>query len=602
MLKEFRTLLPYIKQTLPRYSVGFVCLILTNAAQLAVPQLTKRAIDAISSGSFGLADILPLAVGIVAVGAGIALFRFAWRVLILGSAYHIELNLRDRLFGHLESLSSTFYGSYKTGDLMARFTNDLRAVRMGTGWALVAFVDGVFMTTAILIILIRQNPRLALIAVSPFPLITVMVFFFGRLIKDRFQKVQEGFSALSDAAQESFSGIRVLKTFVQEAAFVKRFVKRNREYSDRNMYLIRLWGVLFPAAGFLSGLTLMIFLFFGGRAVMEGVLTPGEFTAFLAYLGMLMWPMMGAGFTINLIQRANASMGRINGVLNEVPDVKSPENPYRGPVSGDIRFEGLSFTYPESEEPVLSDVSLEIKKGSVLGILGRTGAGKSTLVQILPRILDPPEGKVFIDGKDVRSYDLEVLRSAISVVPQDGFLFSDTIRRNIAFGVPEGEAKNGDAVVGDAVNREALGGPEDTIRRVAAISTIERDLKFFPSGWDTVIGERGVTLSGGQKQRVAISRSLAATGASIFILDDSFSSVDTDTEDTILREFFSFIRGKTVILISHRISTLKAADTVVVLDQGRIIQSGNHEELLAQGGFYADTFRQQQIEEALRDR
>ena len=581
MLKEFKTLIPYIRKRIPQYVAGLFFLLITNGGQLYLPQLLRRAIDTIASGSFTLNDMLPIALLMVGIAVVIAIGRYFWRFFLGGASRRIEAELRERLFVHLQALSSTFYGKAKTGDLMARMTNDMRAVRQASGFALVSFVDGFFMTIAILIIMLSRDPRLTLLSISPLPVITIGVIFFGRFIGEQFRQVQEGFSALSDMTQEAFTGIRVLKTFVQESSFGKRFLEKNADYSNRNMVLVRTWGVLFPAVGFLAGITSLILILLGGRAVIEGTLSPGEFTAFLAYLQMLIWPMLGAGFTINLIQRAGASLGRINRILEEEPDIQSPpaEQAVRKPIRGEISIRNLSYAYPGTEKEVLKDFSIDIPSGSILGILGKTGSGKSTLVQLLPRILDPPPGTVFVDDLDVRSYDLTVLRNAISTVPQETFLFSTSIRDNIAFG-----SRNGD---------------DELVRKVAAISTIERDFSTFPAGSETVVGERGITLSGGQKQRVAIARALASDAA-ICIFDDSLSSVDTETEDAILRDLLPFLKGKTLIVISHRISTLKTADRIVVLEDGRIAQLGSHEELLGQKGFYADIYRLQQLEEAFR--
>ena len=578
-------------------------LLITNGGQLYLPQLLRRAIDTIASGSFSLSSMLPIAALMVGIAVVIAIGRFLWRYFLGGASREIEAELRERLFVHLQSLSSTFYGKMKTGDLMARMTNDMRAVRQASGFALVSFVDGFFMTIAILAIMFSQNARLTLLSISPLPIITIGVIFFGKVIGEQFRRVQEGFSALSDMTQESLTGIRVLKTFVQESAFGKRFLERNLDYSNRNMVLVRTWGVLFPAVGFLAGITTLIMILLGGRAVIEGTLSPGQFTAFLVYLQMLIWPMLGAGFTINMIQRAGASLGRINRILDEEPDIQSPaeaaaeatvaagesaagearaEGELREePIHGDIRIEDLTYTYPGTETMVLKDINLEVPAGSILGVLGKTGSGKSTLVQLLPRILDPPAGSVYLDGRDIRSYDLSRLRRTISMVPQETFLFSSSIRDNISFG-----SHNGD---------------DRLVQQVAAISTIQRDFNIFPDGSETVVGERGITLSGGQKQRVAISRALASEAA-IYIFDDSLSSVDTETEDAILTDLLPFLKGKTLILISHRISTLKTANRVLVLEAGRIAQLGSHEELLEQKGFYADIYRLQQLEEAFRSR
>jgi len=581
MLREFRTLLPYLRRYWLRYLAGLFFLVLADAGQLYLPQLMRRAIDLVASGGFALGDLAPPVLLMAGTAVLIALGRFFWRFFINGSSRRIENELRERLFAHLQALSSTFYGKSKIGDLMAHMTNDMNAIRMATGMALVSFVDGFFMTIAILIILLAQNPRLALLSISPLPVLTVGVILFGKIVGEKFKRVQEGFSAMSDLAQESIAGIRVLKIFVQEQAFGRRFAEKNRDYSDRNLSLAKTFGFFYPAVGFLAGLTSLIFLLLGGRSVMEGSLSPGMFTAFFAYLQMLIWPMLGAGFTVNLLQRAGASLGRVNKILAEQPDIASPPPAVarRTAIRGDIRLRALTFAYPGAEKPVLLGLDLDIPAGTVVGILGRTGSGKSTLVNLLPRLLDPPPASVFVDGHDVREYDLGSLRSAIRVVPQDTFLFSTSIRENIAFGAEDGDT---------AVLEEA-----------AAISTIQRDVGSFPQGWETVVGERGVTLSGGQKQRVALSRALAARAA-IYILDDAMSSVDTETEEAILAALLPRLRGSTVILISHRVSTLRNADRIVVLENGRISQEGTPAELAAAPGFYADILRLQQLEEILK--
>lgn len=582
---EFRTLAPYGRRHLGRYLAGLFFLVVTDGGQLYLPQLTRQAIDLLASGRFALPQVLAIAGGMCGIAVLIAIGRFFWRHFIQGASRRIEADLRERLFAHLQSLSSTFYGRTKTGDLMAHLTNDINAVRQATGMAVVAFVDGLFMTVAILAIMLATNPRLTLVSIAPLPALTLGVIFFGRVVGERFKKVQEGFSDMSDLAQESISGVRVLKTFVQEAAFGRRFAARNDEYSRRNLSLVRAFAAFYPAVSLLGGVTSLIFLVAGGHAVIEGSFSAGEFTAFFAYLSMLIWPMMGAGFTINMIQRAGASLERINRILGEKPDIAGPpaQEAASGPTSGEIRIAGLTYTYPGAGRPALSGIDIHVPAGSVLGILGRTGAGKSTLVNLLPRILDPPAGTVFVDGRDVRSCDLGDLRRAISVVPQETFLFSTTIRENIRFGAGDAGADGGD-------------GP---LRRVAAISTIDRDFGVLPAGWQTVVGERGVSLSGGQKQRAAISRALARDAA-VYILDDSLSSVDTATEDAILRELLPFVKGRTVILISHRISTLKVADRIVVLEAGVVVQQGTHEELARSPGFYADIYRLQQLEDAVR--
>jgi ATP-binding cassette, subfamily B, multidrug efflux pump len=455
---------------------------------------------------------------------------------------------------------------------MARATNDMRSIRMATGMALVAFVDGLFLTLAIVIILFSTNPSLALLTIAPLPFITLVILGFGKLIGRRFKEVQEGFSRLSDHVQETLSGIRVLKSFVREPWADNRFVEKSDDYMDKNMKLVRLWGFFFPLIMFISGLTSILLMQFGGIAVMVGHFTPGDFIAFLTYLAMLRWPVMGMGFTINMLQRGAASLARINEILNQKPEITSPpdgimEVPHTG-----IEVRDLTFDYGGGEK-ALSRVSLELEEGSILGILGRTGSGKSTLVRLLPRLLDPPRGSIFLGGIDVRDYDLAALRSCIALVPQDTFLFSASVRENICFARPDA--------------------PEEEILEAAAISTINREIESFPSGWETEVGERGLSVSGGQKQRIAISRALLPDPP-VLVLDDSLSAVDTETEEKILHALLQKRRGKSTILVSHRVSTLQWAHHIAVFDKGTIIQQGTHQDLIEQPGLYRQIYLLQQ--------
>ncbi len=580
-MKAFRTLIPYLKRYSLWYIAGILCLIVTDAAQIYIPSLLKQGVDIVASGNFLLADIIPAVTALCITAAVIGLSRFGWRFFIHGASRRIEYELRERLFVHLTTLSPSFYGRNKTGDLMSRFTNDMNAIRMASSMALVSLTDGIFMTALILSILIARDARIALITIAPLPIITVLIILMGRAVGERFKSVQEGFSALSDMVQESFSGIRVIKTFVQERPFSRRFLEKNREYVDKNLGLMRIWGIFFPIVAFFSGLTGAIFFYLGGNAVMEGRFTPGDFTAFFSYLQMMIWPMMGMGFTVTLLQRGAVSLERINEILKEEPDIANPPDPCLSKPEGHISFRDFTFTYPGAAAPTLSGISLDIPTGSVVGILGRTGSGKSTLVRCIPRLLDPEPGRLFIDGRDVRSYDLSALRSSIGFVMQDIFLFSESIRENIAFADP--------------------GLSDERVGFLAGVSALGRDLSLFPEGLATVIGERGLSLSGGQKQRVALSRALAADPR-ILILDDSFSALDTETEDTILRGLRDFFTGRTVILISHRVSTLKTADFILVMEGGRITERGTHDELLAGDGFYREIFELQRIEEKFEGR
>ncbi|MFW5683563.1 MAG: ABC transporter ATP-binding protein [Spirochaetota bacterium] len=577
-MHELRTLLPFVRKHARAYVLGILCLAVTNGAQILIPQFLRVAVDTITAGRFALVEIAMPMLGLLGVSLFVSAGRFGWRYFIHGASFRIEQELRGRLFDQFLRLQPSFYNRSQIGDLMARSTNDMNAIRMATGMALVALFDGLFMTVAILIILFSQQPRIAGLAIIPLPLITVLTLFLGRFIRGMFRRVQEGFSELSQQTQEIFSGVRVVKSFVKEHFFLARFRDANEEYQRRNMRLVRVWGMFFPVVTFLAGVMTLILLRFGGEAVIMGDLSAGDFVATLSYLEMLIWPMLGAGFTVNMLQRGAASLARVNAVLNEEPEIANPADPVTEMASTSISIRDLSFSYGEDEEGVaLAGVNLEIPEGSILGILGRTGSGKSTLLRLLPRMHNPPRGSVFIGGVDVLDYDLATLRSAFGSVPQDTFLFSTSLRENIAFAADDPD--------------------EEHILHVADVSTISRDVKTFPNGWETQVGERGITLSGGQKQRVAISRALAKDPR-ILVFDDALSAVDTETEELILNKLLTERAGRTSILVSHRVSTLATADKVAVLDRGRLVQLGTHEELLAEDGFYREVALLQQLSES----
>ncbi len=513
----------------------------------------------------------------IGVAVVIAAGRLGWRFFIHGSSRRIETELRARLYAHLLTLPSSYYQRVKTGDLMARATNDMNAIRMAVGMALVAFFDGLFMTVAILSILISQNPRLALLTVIPLPIITISMVILGGRIGRLFRSVQEGFSAMSDQAQEAFSGIRVIKAFVKEAYFLRRFADANDAYQSRNMKLVRIWGIFFPLVGFLSGLTLLMLLWFGGRSLIAGEISTGNFVTILSYLQMLIWPMMGAGFTINMLQRGAASLGRINAVLDTAPSIISPPGAVTRPIAGHVEIRNVTHRFPDSGRAALHNVSVSVARGSMLGVLGRTGSGKSTLISLLPRLLDPPPGTVFIDGTDVREYDLDTLRRGFAVVPQSAFLFSASIAENIRFGRPDAN--------------------DEEVERVGTTAAIDTDIADFPDRWDTIVGERGVTLSGGQRQRIALARALLVD-AEVLILDDALSAVDSDTEERILTALETLRRGRTTVVVSNRVSTLAGSDLIIVLEEGEIVQRGTHFSLIEEPGFYREIYRLQQRERA----
>lgn len=574
MLKEFRTLLPYMKRYRWSYVAGIACLAVTSGSQILIPQFLRVAVDAISNGGFELSTISVLMIRLVGVSVVIAVARFGWRYFIHGASRRIESELRARLFHKFLELHSGFYGRSQIGDLMARSTNDMNSIRMASGMALVALFDGVFLTASILTILFIQNPRVAAIAVLPLPFITALILFAGRFIRGLFLRVQEGFASLSQHAQEILSGVRVVKSFVKERFFLGRFAESNEEYQERNMRLVRIWGMFFPLVSFLAGLTTLLLLRFGGEGVILGTISTGDFVATLSYLEMLIWPMIGAGFTVNMLQRGAASLHRVNEILDEPVTITSPVAGATEVPSTDISVRNLSFTYPGAERPALRDVSIHVPVGSILGILGRTGSGKSSLLRLLTRLDNPPRGTVFVGGIDVLDYNLGVLRGAFGVVPQDTFLFSASLRDNVAFGTDDPDQAH--------------------IEHVADMSTISRDMKIFPDGWNTEVGERGITLSGGQKQRVAISRALAKKPR-ILVFDDALSAVDTETEELILKQLLSEQTDATSIIVSHRVSTLASADRIAVFDEGRLVQYGTHDELMAVDGFYREVSTLQQL-------
>ena len=575
---EFRTLKTHIRRYRRRYLAGLIFLVLTDAGQIVIPRFMGRAVDLIAGGNSSSWDVGKLMLVIVVLAILVAVGRYGWRNYIIGSARRIETDLRLRLYDKLLTLSGSFYGRYKVGDLMARATNDLHSVRMATGMALIAFVDGVFMSVVILATLFIGYGKLGLLVIIPLPLVTAMALFLGRLIGPLFGRVQRSFAGISEHVQETLAGIRVVKSFVREEKALDDFKGINAEYGSANMSLVRFWGMIFPAMGFVAGLSVLLLLYYGGIRVMDGRLSPGDFVAALSYLGMLIWPAMGAGWVVNMMQRGAASMKRINEVLDEVPDIDDEPGAIGGPVTGDLEFRSVRYSY-DGDSPVLDNVSFTALRGESTGILGRTGSGKTTLVKLLPRLLDPPESSVFIGGIDIRKLTRSALRRALGVVPQDVFLFSMTIRENIVFARPDAGDEEVDSVVSAA--------------------GLRADLPFFPDGLDTVVGERGVTLSGGQKQRIAIARALLAD-PDILILDDALSAVDADTEERILGNLFGLRREKTTLMISHRVSALSRCDRSIVLEDGKVSARGTHEELLAGMGFYreiADLQRLEHIEE-----
>ena len=576
MLRTFASLIPYLKRWAHFYFAGIVCLLITNSGQLLIPQWLKAAVNHLAAGHPDRGFILGIVGWMILTALLVALGRVGWRFFLAGASRRIETELRQDLVNHLMTLPPSFYARQKTGDLMARATNDLEAVRNSIGMALVALTDALFLSGSILIILFVQNPILGLLIVSPLPVISFLILGFGGLVGKLFKQVQEEYSALSNFVQEHLAGNRVVKAFTQEGSVDRRFVAANLKFREANMKLVKLWGFFFPIISALAGISGLMLLYFGGRAVMDGTLSPGDFTAYLSYIGMLIWPLMGAGMVVNMFQRGAASLKRINEILDTEPEIRSlDEGALPQPQHFDLKLKGLSFRFSPESAAVLEEINLDIPEGTFLGVLGRLGSGKSTLSALLPRLYDPPPGSIFLDGHDIRDYELTGLRRNFSMVPQTTFLFSDSMKNNIAFANP--------------------GIDEARLREMADLSTISRDMDTFTHGWDTEVGERGVTLSGGQKQRLSLSRALAAD-APVLILDDALSAVDVETEEKIIRHLREARKSKTNILISHRVNTLKHCSQIIVLDAGRIVQQGTHEELMAQEGLYSEIAVLQHVE------
>ncbi|OQX29299.1 MAG: hypothetical protein B0D92_04445 [Spirochaeta sp. LUC14_002_19_P3] len=571
LLKEFRTLKPYLRHYRWAYLIGFAFLIITDAGQIVIPRIVGAVVDGIAAGN--AENILRWLLSIILLAIFVALGRYGWRIFIIGSARRIESELRSRMYEKFLTLSQSFYMNHKTGDSMARVTNDLDSVRMAVGMGTIALIDGVFMTLVIIGTLFFSYGVLGLVVVVPLPLLTVFALFFGRLIGPLFMKVQERYSGISEYLQETLTGIRVIKSFVMEKKVHGDFAKVNDAYAQANMNLVRFWGMLFPAMGFLAGLGVLFLLYFGGTEVLNGHLSAGDFIAMLSYLGMLIWPAMGAGWVVNMMQRGAASMKRINDILDTQADIIDLPGAVSLPFKGGLECRSVSYRYGDAV--VLADVNFSVPEGDSLGILGRTGSGKTTLVKLITRIIDPPEASIFIGGSDIRSHTRSALRRSLGVVPQDVFLFSETIRANIVYARPQADSHEVNAAV--------------------KIAGLEADLPFFPKGLDTIVGEKGVTLSGGQKQRIAIARAII-TAPEILILDDALSAVDADTEERILKGLFEFRGGGTTVMISHRVSALARCDNCLTLEDGRVTTHGTHEELIAAEGFYREIFNLQKLE------
>jgi ATP-binding cassette subfamily B multidrug efflux pump len=576
MFERLKPLVPYLRRYWKHLAWGGVAVILYNVIKVLIPVVIGHAIDDMQHG-ITEAKVLNHALRLLLIAALSAIFLYICRQVIIGASREIEFDLRNDIFANLERQSPSYYHTHRTGDIMARTTNDLNAVRMLLGPAIMYSANTIVFTAAALPFMYRISPKLTFFAFVPLPMASILVQYFGARIHRRFERIQAMFSDISAKAQENFSGARLIRAFAQEEAEIASFETANLEYIKRSLYLVRLMAMLWPTLEFVLGLSLMITLLVGGHEVVSHRISVGQFTAFNVYMVQLTWPMIAVGWVVNLFQRGTASVVRIDELLKQRPDIADAPSAVDALVTGDIEFRNLTFAYPDAP-PVLHDINLRIPAGTSLAIVGPTGSGKSTLVSLIPRLHDAPPGTVLIDGQPIRSFTLSTLRQSIGFVPQETFLFSETIRQNIAFGRPDASLEQ--------------------VEEAATIAHICNEILEFPKGFDTEVGERGLTLSGGQKQRTAIARAIIRD-PKILILDDALASVDTYTEERILSGLKRVMEGRTTIFISHRISTARNADQIAVLVAGRIAELGTHDELIARNGYYTSLFEKQRLEEEL---
>ena len=595
--KKLRPLVPYLKRYRGGLVWGGLCVLFNNGVWILFPQVLRRAVNDLNSG-VTRQKLLTYSLLIIAIALVKGIFQFLTRWVVIGISRDIEFDLRNDLFAHLERLSYSYYQRNRTGDIMARATNDLNAVRMLLGPAIMYSANTMVFTAGALGFMLAISPKLTIYAFLPLPIASIVIQYFGRRIHERFERIQAMFSDISARAQENFSGARVIRAYVQEQAEIASFEGANKEYIRRSLGLVRLMGMLWPTLELMLGAAVVIVLWLGGRQVLLGKMSVGDFVAFNTYMMQLTWPVIALGWVINIFQRGTASLVRIDEILSQRPEIENQASSHepratskqvarssqleaRGLI-GEIEFCNLNFAYNGTS--VLKDINLRIPAGSSLAIVGPTGSGKTTLVNLIPRIYDAAPGAVLIDGCPVRQFPLDSLRRHIGFVPQETFLFSDTIRENIAYGVSR---EDGDASL-------------DDIKAAAEAANIAQDIASFPEGYNTMVGERGITLSGGQKQRTAIARAILRSPR-ILILDDALSSVDTHTEDKILNHLREIMRGRTTIFISHRVSTVRNADRIAALHQGRIVELGTHDQLIARNGYYTDLYNKQLSEEELAE-
>ncbi len=578
-MKSLHLIKPYFSEN--RYLIisGLICLIAVDILQLIIPRIIKWAVDDLTLLNIDLTGLSSYALYIVAIAVMIGLFRYGWRRCLIGTSRRAEEGLRNILFAHIQTLSASYFDRVKTGDLMAHATNDIQHVRMALGMGMVALTDAIVLGTAAIAFMIYINKLLTLIALIPMPLVVLGARFFSKKMHRLYSEVQKTFADLTEAVRERFAGIRIIKAYNREKEESLKLEAVSKDYIDKNLRLVSITGSFFPMMLLFSNLSLAILLYLGGRQTIALTITPGDFVAFISYIGILTWPMMAMGWVINLIQRGRASLDRIDRILQTKPDiVDTPGARSITGLSSDITFENVSFAYKDKNPPVLNGINFVLNKGKTFGIVGPPGSGKTTLIGLIPRLFDVSSGCISIDGLDISRMRVFDLRSLISFMPQEPFLFAGTIRENILLG----NNKIKDSALITATKKASL---YDTI-------------KLFHNGFETIIGEKGVILSGGQKQRIALARALLKE-APVLIFDDPISQVDVETGNDIINSIRSMAGEKTIIIVSHRLSAIRFADQIIALDRGRIVESGTHAELMEYDRYYAKTYRLQEIEEEL---
>jgi ATP-binding cassette subfamily B protein len=580
-MESFALIRPYFRESRAAIVIGLVALVLVDLFQLLIPRVIKRAVDDITALSVEPGALLRYALYILALAAGIGGLRYVWRICLMGLSRRVEEGLRFRLFEHLQTLSANYFNRASTGDLMAHATNDINHIRMASGLGMVFLVDAVVMGLATIGFMAWINVRLTLYVLIPMPFIVLSTRFFSKKMHGAYQSVQAAFSDVTELVRERFAGIRMLKAYTRERESEAAMEAVSRVYIGQNLSLVRLTGAFFPLMMAFSNIGLAIVLLVGGRQTIQGTITPGDFVAFLNYIGLLTWPMMALGWVANMIQRGKASLDRVAAVLAEEPEIADPPELIALPdLRNTVAMDSVSFAFSADGNRVLRDINVQVDRGETLGVVGPPGAGKSTLLCLIPRLYDPVAGRVTVDGVDIRSARLSDLRGLVAYVPQEPFLFAATIRHNITFGI-------------SGVTERAL---DRAIERAALAET----LSGFPRGLETVVGEKGVILSGGQKQRIALARALLRDGP-ILLLDDPISQVDAATGAKIIDTIRSLTADRTLVIVSHRLSAVRFADRIVTLQDGRIAESGTHAELMSAGGYYARTFRLQEIAEEWHD-